>query len=84
MRDCKDRVDKEKVQGVHRQFKVLGVNRSGLYYASVGESAENMEVMRRMDEHHMEHPTEGVLRMQVFCSCRTLRSTTREFGGCFA
>jgi putative transposase len=32
----------------------------------VGESEENLQIMRLMDEHYLEHPTEGVLQMQDF------------------
>jgi len=35
-----------------------------LYYAPTGESSENLEIMRIMDEHYLKHPTEGVIRMQ--------------------
>ena len=49
---------------VRRQCKLLEINRSELYYSPVGESEENLEIMRLMDEHHLEHPTMGVLGMQ--------------------
>jgi len=45
---------------------MVGVNRSSVYYDPVGESQENLQLMRLMDEHHLEHPTEGVLQMQDF------------------
>ena len=35
---------------VRRQCELLGVNRSGLYYAPVGESEENLLLMRLLDE----------------------------------
>jgi putative transposase len=35
-----------------------------LYYAPKGESQENLKIMRIMDEHYLEHPSEGVIRMQ--------------------
>ena len=41
---------------VSRQCVLLDVSRSSLYYRPKGESAENLALMRRMDELHMEYP----------------------------
>lgn len=46
-----------------QQCKLLGVNRSGLYYKPSSESALNEELMRLMDEHYLEHPYKGAPRM---------------------
>ena len=35
---------------VRRQCELLGVNRSGLYYEPVGESEENLALMRLLDD----------------------------------
>lgn len=43
-----------------RQCELLGVNRSNLYYKPVGEKPENLEMMRKMDEEFLDHPTKGV------------------------
>lgn len=43
---------------------MLQVSRSSLYYSPVGESQENLSIMKLMDSYHMEHPTTGVLGMQ--------------------
>ena len=48
---------------VRRQCELLGVNRSGLYYQPVGESAENLRLMRLMDEEYTRHPFFGSRRM---------------------
>ncbi len=32
----------------------------------MGESDENLRIMRLMDEHHIEHPTHGILQIQDF------------------
>jgi len=37
-----------------------------VYYEPVGESEENFHLMRLMDDHYLEHPTEVVLQMQDF------------------
>ena len=44
---------------MRRQCELLGVNRSSLYYVPVEPDAEELEVMRRMDELHLEHPSFG-------------------------
>ena len=57
-------IDKQHDLSVRKQCKVLSVSRSSLYYAPKGETAENLEVMRIMDDHYLKHPTEGVIRVQ--------------------
>jgi len=59
-------ITENKMISIRRQCELLEVNRSNTYYEPVGESEENLEIMRLMDEHHLEHPTEGVLQMQDF------------------
>lgn len=51
---------------VRRQCDLLGINRSGLYYRSKGESAENLRLMELIDKEHLSHPTHGVLQIQDF------------------
>ncbi len=46
-----------------RQCARLGVSRSSQYYRPKGESAENLALMRRMDELHMEYPCYGRRQM---------------------
>jgi putative transposase len=54
---------------VRRQCELLGVNRSGLYYQPVGESEENLMLMRLIDEEYTRHPFYGSRRMLVWlCS----------------
>ena len=48
---------------VRRQCELLGVNRSGLYYASVGESQENLLLMRLLDEQYTRTPFYGSRKM---------------------
>ena len=57
-------VDTQHDLSVRKQCELLSIHRSGLYYAPKGESPENLEIMRIMDEHYMHHPTEGVLNVQ--------------------
>jgi putative transposase len=48
---------------VRRQCELLGVNRSGLYYDPVGESKENMVLMRLLDEQYTRAPFHGSRKM---------------------
>jgi putative transposase len=54
---------------VRRQCELLGVNRSSVYYVPVEPDAEELELMRRIDEIHLEFPFYGS------------RSITRELRG---
>jgi putative transposase len=58
-------VDNVKIS-IRCQCVLLGVNRSSVSYKPVGESPENLDVMRLMDKHYLDHPTHGVLQMQDF------------------
>src|SRR5580700_7836184 len=48
---------------IRRQCELLGVNRSGLYYQPLGESAENLKLMRLIDEEYTRRPFYGSRRM---------------------
>ncbi len=41
----------------------MGISRSGYYYEPVPESAENLALMRRLDELHLDHPVYGSRRL---------------------
>ena len=49
---------------VRRQCELLGLNRSTLYYQGIGESEENLQLMRRIDEQYMRRPILGSRRMR--------------------
>ena len=51
---------------VRRQCELLAVSRSGLYYRPRGESAENVDLMRRIDETYTRWPFYGVPRMTAW------------------
>jgi len=48
---------------VRRQCELLGANRSSLYYEPLGESQENLLLMRLMDEQYTRTPFYGSRRM---------------------
>ncbi len=62
----KDYIAENQQISIRHQCEILDVNRSTVYYEPVGESQENLQVMRMMDEHYLDHPTHGVLQMQDF------------------
>lgn len=51
---------------ITKQCQLLDVSRSGLYYKPIGTSSLNLELMRLMDEHYLEHPDKGARRMHVW------------------
>ena len=48
---------------VRRQCRLLSLNRSTLYYHGIGESEENLQLMRLIDEQYMRRPIFGSRRM---------------------
>lgn len=48
---------------ITRQCNMLRISRSSWYYEAIGESAENLELMRMIDEEFMEEPSYGVRQM---------------------
>ena len=48
---------------VRRQCELLGLNRSTLYYEAVPETAENLSLMRLIDEEYAKHPFYGSRKM---------------------
>ena len=50
---------------LRRQCELLGVSRSGFYYEPAAESAENLALMRRLDEMHLNWPAYGSRRLTV-------------------
>ena len=56
---------------MRRQCELLGINRSSLYYEPISTEGEELALMRRMDELHLEHP---------FFGSRMLGRTLRDEG----
>lgn len=51
---------------VRRQCELLGLSRSSLYYEPGGEAAEDLRLMRRIDEQYTARPYYGSRRMTVW------------------
>jgi len=58
---------------VRRQCELLGLCRASLYYQPAAETAENLRLMRLIDEEYTRHPFMGSRKMAVW-----LRETHRE------
>ncbi|WP_420636397.1 IS3 family transposase [Candidatus Palauibacter sp.] len=56
-------IERDGPLSLSRQCALVGVSRSSLYYRPRGESAENLALMRRMDELHMAYPFYGSRQM---------------------
>jgi putative transposase len=48
---------------MNRQCRLLSLHRSGLYYKAKGESEQNLELMRLIDEHFLKYPFKGARRI---------------------
>ena len=48
---------------LQRQCELVGISRSGFYYEPVAESPENLTLMRRLDELHLDYPAYGSRRL---------------------
>jgi putative transposase len=59
-------ISKSSCLSIRKQCELLEISRSNIYYNAVGESEENLQYMRLMDEEFHEHPTHGVIQMQDF------------------
>jgi putative transposase len=51
---------------LRRQCELLGLNRSSLYYEPADETAENLQLMRRIDEQYTQTPFYGWPRMTAY------------------
>ncbi|MBK7174832.1 MAG: IS3 family transposase [Bacteroidales bacterium] len=66
MKELMSYIAENKNISIRCQCDLLDISRSNMYYQRVGESVENLEFMRLMDEYYLDHPTYGVLQMQDF------------------
>jgi len=55
---------------VRRQCELIGLNRSSLYYEPVGEAAEDLRLMRLIDEQYTARPFYGSRRMAAWLAGR--------------
>jgi putative transposase len=60
-------IDKNHTLSITRQAKLIGISRGSVYYRAKEVSERDLELMRRIDELHLEHPFMGarMLRDQL-------------------
>ena len=63
MRERRRFVEPDGALSVRRQCEVLALNRSSFYYESVGPDSEELGLMRRIDELHLQFPFFGSRRI---------------------
>ena len=49
---------------ISEQCRLLNISRSSWYYEPTGESAENLAIMRRIDELYTDNPSWGSRKMR--------------------
>ena len=60
MSDRLQMVNREEKLSIRCQCDLVSVTRGSFYYQPLGETEENLKVMRLMDEHYLRRPAEGV------------------------
>ncbi len=72
---------------IHRQCELIGLSRASLYYEPAEESAENLRLMRLLDEQYTRTPFYGVLKMTAWLrendhliNCKRVRRLLRLMG----
>ena len=58
--------EKDSKYSIREQCRILGINRSGLYYNPVPTSQETLTIMGLLDKEHTRHPFYGVPKMTEF------------------
>ena len=57
-------IDRQDPLPVSGQCRLLGLSRSGCYYTPRPVSERDLDLMRKIDEHHISHPSHGSRRIQ--------------------
>ena len=64
MKERKEMMDSSDPLSIRIQADLLAVDRSSFYFKPMGETSENLALMRVLDELYLDDPTLGVLGMQ--------------------
>ena len=66
-RDTRKRlISPESKVSIQKQCRILGLSRTAHYYKPKGESEENLQIMKKIDKEHIEHPAKDVVCMTEF------------------
>ena len=77
VRGRRDLIEPGPELSLQRQCKLVGISRSGFCYEPVPERAENLALMRRLDELHLERPLYGRRRLTALLQ-REGRAVNRQ------
>ena len=66
MKERRALIDAKAELSIRRQCELLAVSRSGWYYEPEGTSAEDLELMRRIDALHLQYPFLGSRGLRKF------------------
>ena len=67
-------IDREHALPIIKQTKALRISRGSVYYLPRPVSASDLEIMRRLDRLHLEHPFAGRGCCTACCLPRATRS----------
>lgn len=57
--DRKEKIKKDRTLTIKRKCELPGIERTGMYYKAKDRTEEDLEIMKLMDEIHMEYPFMG-------------------------
>lgn len=63
---------------IRRQCELLGLNRSTYYWEPAKETADNLQIMRQIDELYTEHPFYGSRRMAIELGLKGVRANRKR------
>ena len=63
-------IPKHEKLSIRTQCRLLKLNRSSFYQATTGESLENINLMKLIDQLYLQHPTYGSRRMQYILKAK--------------
>ena len=62
---CREIIVPDSQVSLRRQCELMGLARSTFYYEPCPETPENLRLMRRLDELHLDHPVYGSRKLEV-------------------
>ena len=71
-------IEKDSHLSIRRQCRLLHIHRSMIYYDLSEETVENLGLMRKMDQLHLEDPSAGSRRISSYLRRQTGKATNRK------
>ena len=71
-------IDRTHSLPVTRQYQLLSLNRSSVYYQPIGVTDEDLRLMRLIDEVHLKRPFYGSRRIRITCRIWDILSIARR------